>query len=232
MKKSPLIIAAFIAASLPAVHATSVTFSGVPSARAVVVDAAGTLVTQGSLVMAGTFVTPANIHLDSSMSLAANYNTNTANAGWKQFTLDPSTGLLDTGATNNITISSIGKVGGTATDNASPQADFFNSKTVYLWIFNAATVGAATEMGIYTATTATPPWVFPTNANGVGDTVTLSTTSSGSPVIAALGGFGTTSSTRFQLTDQFNVSAVPEPGTLGAGLFVGLVGICMRPRRR
>lgn len=230
MRKSLLLVALVITATLPVARATSIVFGGVPTARTVV-NAALVTAPPGSLVMAGTFASQA-FTINSGVSLAANVASVMSTGGWKQFTLDPSNGLPDPGITNSLTISSIGKVGGTLTDNNSPQADFFNGKPLYLWVFNGTTIGNSTQMGIYRATTATPPWSFPINAGGLGDGTTYSTTNSGAATIAAIGGFGSTTPSQFKLTDQFNISSLPEPSTAAFGILMAFSAVTSRRRRK
>lgn len=240
MKTSPLIVAGILAASLSMARATSVTFGGAPTAR-LVQNSNLTTVTTPGLVWAGTFSAANAFSLNSGLSLAANVAAVMSSGGWHQFTLDPSTGSPYTDSaqiantTNTLIVSSSGKVGGQVTDNngtpgSTDGASFFDSKPIYLWIFNGTSVGSSTEMGIYRAAPATPSWTFKNNANGVGDDITLSSTSSGATV-AAIGGFGSASSSQFVLTGNFNVVPVPEPGTLAIGLFAGMVGICVRRRK-
>ena len=229
MKKTLIITAMLSMVGASVSNATTVTFGGVPTARTAV-NTAGSTLTAGSLVWAGTFASE-GFSLNSGVSLQSNVTAVTSAGSWKQFTLDPTTGLPDSGIVNNLTITGSGKAGGTVTDNNTPQADFFNSKPVYLWIFNATTVGAATEMGIFRATTATTPWTFPVNAGGIGDTVSLSSTPSGAPTVAAIGGFGSTPGSQFKLTDNFSVAPVPEPSTFAAGAMLALAAMGMRRRR-
>lgn len=230
MRKSLVFVAVLFTAALQVTHASTITFGGVPTARTVV-NAALATVPAGSLVMAGTFASQ-GFSINTGVSLATNVNNVISAGGWKQFTLNPSNGSPDAGITNTLTISSIGKVGGFLTDNNAPQADFFNGSPLYLWVFNGTTIGNSTQMGIYRATTSTIPWNFPTNLGGVGDSTTLSTTSSGAPTIAAIGGFGSTTASQFKLTDQFNVSSVPEPSTAAFGVLMVLSAVSSRRRRK
>lgn len=214
-------------------HATTVGFSPVPGARTVRNFADTATLATTSLVWAGNFANGATFSLNNTQSLQANVTAVMASGGWNQFSLDTSTNTLNADVTGNFGISSLGKVNGSVTDNnaGATKADYFNGKNVYVWIFNAPTVAAATEMGIFRATTATVPWTFPTNANGLGDTVTFSTTSSGAS-IAAFGGFGSASATQLNLTNNFNVVPVPEPATVSFGLLTTGVALYARRRRR
>lgn len=219
------------------VHATSVTWSGVPTARTAV-DHNLTTLSTSSLVWAGTFSNPNGYTFNSSLTISANVSNFISSSGWKQFTLDPATGLEDNSpfaVLNTLGVNASGKIAGTVSDNngevgSGLQASFFDNKGAYLWIFNAPTVGAATEMGIFRATTATVPWIFPTNGNGSGDVLTLSSTAGAASVIAAIGGAGVASSSRFQLVAG-SIAPVPEPSTFTFGLLTGLAALYGRRRR-
>jgi hypothetical protein len=148
-------------------------------------------------------------------------------AGWEQFGLDTTSNLANSGVSSTLDfsiLSSQARLGGTITDNntGATKADFFNGRKIYVWAFNADTIGAATQMGIFEATSATIPWTFPTNLGGVGDTTTLSTTTGGA-TLAAFGGVGSISGSQLRLEA---IGAVPEPSRAmlaGMGLFAGLV---------
>jgi len=230
MKKSLLTLGLLSVAAIPLAHATSVTWSGVPSARTAV-DHLFTQVTAGSLVWAGTFANDTVYTFNPALSIATNVANFTSSDGWKQFTLDPATGLPDLplAITNTLAVSASGKLSGTVTDNnGTPglglQASFFDNKGAYLWVFNATTVASATEMGIFRAIT-TSPWSFPPNNNGSGDVVSLSSSNAAAPTIAVIGGAGSTNTTQFILA----ASTVPEPSVLALG---GLAGIGMLSSRR
>jgi hypothetical protein len=237
MKLLPFVFAAAVAmTSLQTAQATSVTFSGAPTARTVVTSNSAQVATPG-LAWIGAFSNPSSFTINSGLSLQQNVSNVMASGGWKQFLLDPATGVVDGDATSSLIVSGIGKVGGQVTDNngtvgQGERASFFDGKPIFLWLFNGTTVSNSSEMGIFRATSALVPWVFPTNANGVGDSVTLSTTSGGASSIAAIGGFGATSSSQFALTNNFNVAPVPEPTTFAVGVFTGLVVIGTRRRRK
>lgn len=233
MKLLPIVFAAFAMTSLQGVHATSVTFSGAPTARTVVTSSL-TQVASPGLAWIGVFSSTL-FSISTALSLQQNVSNVISTGNWKQFGLDPATGLVDGDASSTLIVSNIGKIGGQVIDTngeigSGTQASYFDNKALYLWIFNGTTVSNSTQMGIYRATTATNPWVFPTNANGVGDTLTLSTTASGAPSIAAIGGFGAATTSQFQLTNQFNISPVPEPTTFAFGVFTGLAVLCGRRR--
>lgn len=232
MKNNLLLAAALSVALATAVNASTVGFGPIPTARTVRNASATALNNTSSLVWAGTF-SSLTFSLNSTLSLSSNVAAVMAAGGWNQFGLDTSTGLTNDGAVSTLGISATGKIGGQVQDNGfgATGADFFNGKSLYLWVFNASTVQAATEMGIYRASGATPPWTFATNAGGVGDSNTYSTTSSAAPSISAIGGFGATTSSSFQLTNSFSITAVPEPATGAFGLLTGLTAVCIRRRR-
>ncbi len=230
MKKFFLVLTACLPILATVASATTIGFSPVPTARNVRNSSNALLNDTNTLVLAGAF-SSSNFSLNNTLSLAANVTAVMAAGGWKQFGLDTVTNA-SVASVDSLGITATGKLGGQVTDNnfVSTQADFFNNKPVYVWIFNAPTIAAATEMGIFRAPAAATPWVFPTNAGGVGDTVTFSTTNSTS--IAAIGNFGTEASGLLQLTSDFNVSPVPEPTTLIFGLLTGVAAIYSRLRRK
>ncbi len=235
MKKLPLFVSAVFAAFVQTAYCSVVTFGAVPTARQVV-DATNinTLITNAnSVVLAGTFANE-SFSLNSSATLAANVASATSSGGWKQFGLDTATLGLNPDVTNSLGLNGSGRIGGTITDNSfgPTKADFFNGKQLYLWIFNASTVGAATQMGIFRATQATVPWLFPTNNGGVGDTTTFSTVPANAPTIAVIGGFGSIAGSNLQLTNSFNITPVPEPSSFIVGLLTLGAAAYSRHRRK
>lgn len=224
--KHLLVFAAIGLLSHSAVQAASVTFSAVPTARTVVA-ADGVTVLSGGTVWVGTF-SSTSFTYSPLTSVSDNVNDIIAAGGWERFGVDTVTGDPNPGATSNLSIRSSpqGRIGGTVTDNNSgpSDADYFNNATVYLWVFNGATPETSTEFGIFTATSAGTPWVFPVNAGGVGDTLTLSTTTSATPGITAVGGVGSTPAGQLRL-----VSAVPEPS---APLLLGFAAVGLTFVRR
>lgn len=227
MKKPLLILSVLSLSAMSVAHATSVTWSGVPSGRTTV-DHLLTQVPAGSLVWAGTFATETGYAFNPLISILANVNNFKSAGGWKQFTLDPATGIADAAITNTLTISASGKVAGQVADNnglvgSTNQASFFDNKGAYVWVFNATTVAAATEMGVFRAST-TNPWIFPVNGNGSGDVVSYSSSNANAPTVTAVGGAGAVTTTNFVL-----VQAVPEPSVLALG---GLAGLGMLSSRR
>lgn len=214
-------------------NASTVGFGPIPTARTVRNSSSNALNDTNSLVWIGAFANQ-SFTINSAASLSSNVASVMASGGWNQFGLDSVSGTPNDGIISSLGISASGKIGGSVQDNSfgATKADFFNSKGIYVWIFNAPTVNAATEMGIYRASGATPPWTFPTNAGGVGDAVTYSTTSSSAPTIAAIGGFGSTTSSAFQLTNNFSVVPVPEPSSMLIGVFTCISAVNLRRRRK
>jgi len=221
--KNPIIVASILGmATMPFANATTVGFSGAPSARTVV-NSVGATLSSTSLVLVGNFLSE-TFSLNRSMSVQANFTAIAADGGWKQFSLDTVTGTPNTGVTSSAAISATGKLGGQVTDNnfGATKADYFNGRAVYVWLFNAATIAAATEMGIFKAIPPTSvPWTYPTNSGGVGDSVTLSTISSLANVVP-VSGVGSTTSALIQL--------VPEPSTAFLSA-LGLIAMASRRRR-
>jgi hypothetical protein len=217
MKNFKLLSIFFAVAFCDIGNASTVTFASSPVSRTVRDSSNATLTTASSLVLVGTFANDGLILFNpAAPTINSNFTTISTAAGWSQF---GSSGL-------GILSSPAGKVGGSVNDN-TVSADAFNGDNLYLWIFNASTIAAATEMGIFRATSASVPWVFPNNAGGVGDTSTFSTTSSGASTIVSFGGAGSATSSFLTLS---GLSAVPEPSRfLLFGL--GLVGVIFRRRR-
>ena len=207
MKKA-IIIAVSIIASVSSIHAAAITFGAVPTAQQFL-DRDGVALA-GGLVLVGTFSDAASISLKPG-SVDSSFSNIASTAGWTQF------------SQLGIATNTAGRVGGQVIDNTSA-ADFFNGKPLFLWVFNGTTRANSTQFGIFRAGSAPVPWVFPTNAGGVGDSLTLSTTATGAGTISALGGVGSSGS-GLRL-----VAPVPEPGTV-ALLLVGAVGFASRRRR-
>lgn len=196
-------------------QATTVGFGAGFSSRTVFEQNLATQIAVGSLVWVGTF---ANESFSmGSGSIASNVATIQSGGGWSQFT-----GTSTLGITTNPGSS---KVGGSVTDN-SVTANAFNGDNLYVWIFNAPSVGASTQMGIFRSTTPTP-WVFPTNLGGAGDAVSFSTTNAGA-LIAAIGGIGSVTSSTLALSP---VAPVPEPSTFAVGTMLALTSMAVRRRR-
>ena len=235
MKTSLFVVGIISLISFSSLKATTVIFGSNPGNRTIN-NEAGTAysgATSGSIWI-GTFSNEAGFAAtaNNSLSVAANVAAITTAGGWEQFSMDTVTGLLNASVTTNTldftNIASTARVAGQLTDNTSgaTKADFFNGKQIYLWVFNADTVGAATEMGIFEATAATVPWLFPSNGGGVGDSVTLSTLTSGS-TIAAVNGVGSISGSELR-TEAFG-AVVPEPSRL---MLLGMAGLGVFFRRR
>ncbi len=234
MKKTFLLAAVLWTACVPMARATTITFSGIPTARTVVDSSLSTVTNASSLVLAGAFANE-SFSLNSTLSLSANVSAVMAAGGWEQFGLDTTTGTPNIGVTSTLGISPGGKIRNSVTDNnpGATKAEFFDGKPLYLWVFNAATIGAATQVGIFRAPSgATQPWTFATNDGGVSDSRTYSTASDTTPILQAIGGFGSTTSSQLRLTDQFNLAPIPEPSTAVFGLLTALAMLSSRKRRK
>lgn len=233
----PLIVVA-TASLAQLAHATSITFGGTGANRSIF-DSTNTQVASGSLVWIGNFATPppGSFTLDAGLTFTQNVNSIISQGGWEQFGVDTSTSVANAGVTSTIQISGTGKAAGIVTDNnfGATKATYFDSKDLYLWVFNAPTVGAATEMGIFRAPSSGQlggfvPWTFPVN-DGAGGSVTLSTNPATSQIINAIGGVGVGSngSSSLGLT---GIVAVPEPSTMILGAFTFLAAVSSRRRVR
>jgi hypothetical protein len=191
-----------VAAAVSTSSATIVNFSSTPAGRSAV-DASLTTLADGDQFLVGTFANPGAL----SLSLGSVANIFAA-GGWSQF---DGAQTIVTAAGNG------GKVAGTATDNTA-SANAFNLKDAYIVIFNTASAATATQMGIFRASAGVPPWVFPTNTGGIGDSLTLDMNDT---TIAAIGGIGSVSSSPSRL---ILAALVPEPGIVSL-LAPGLVGM-------
>jgi len=201
-----LVLAGFLGSNF-ACHATTVAFAASPADR-IVVDSTSTEISTGSLVWEGTF-SNTSFSFNPSISIAANVANIQSAGGWQQF-----------GATNLGITSVFGhvRISGSVQDNTA-SADPFNGKNVYLWVFNAPTVAASTQMGIYTDAGV---WVYPTNLNGApGDTSNYDTSTT--YAATAVGGAGSVTSSNMILS----AASVPEPTTLvtlaGSAAFLGML---------
>ena len=222
----PVIATILLGASMP-VHASTVTFSAVPTARQFASEAGITLGVSSS-VWVGTFSDDSLIAgaANNGLSVSANVAAITAAGGWDQFGFNNVTDVASPGATFTLDVNATGRIGGSVQDN-SANAGFFNNKALYFWVFNADTIGAATEMGIFRATDAAQAWLFPVNANGVGDTVTYSSTTAAAPTVVAVGGVGSMSGT----APRLEVFGVPEPSRIML-VALGAMGVVVRRRRK
>lgn len=207
MKKLSVITLLFLTA-ISAVNATTIALASTSAGRSAF-DSGSVRLPNGSLVRIGTFsnpglITPALITVGTMESVG----------GWSQF------GTLST----TSIFGNAGKLTGQFTDNTAA-ANAFNNAALYLWVFNASTTVGASETGIFRATAGSPAWTFPTNAGGVGDTVTLDMNDL---TVAAVGSRGSASASEFKLSA---INAAPEP-TSAALLTLGLVSLASRRRRQ
>ena len=220
--------------SLSPLKAASVSFGVNPTSRSIASEAGVNFAGAGSgSYWIGTFSNEIVIEtmVDHFLPVAVNVATIIDAAGWEQFTMDTVDSSLNSAASSTldfVPLSGAARLGGTATDNTSgaTKADFFNGKQIYIWIFNADMLSSATEMGIFEATAATVPWIFPVNEGGLGDALTLST-STGGATIAAVGGVGSISDSQIR-TEAFGLT-VPEPTRI---LLLGFGAACLALHRR
>jgi len=225
MKKiSALFVLVAILVAPTSARATSIGFGAVPSARNVV-NSAGVTLPAGDLVWAGAFAVPTGFTFNPNISISANVSNIESLGGWHQFGLDTSTGLPNAGLSSTlstIATGGLGRIGGSVNDNVfgATKADFFNGKDLYVWAFNGTTVSNSTEMGIFHASVTVAPWIFPTNAGGIGDNITFSTTTTNAAVIDAIGGAGSTPSGQLKLS---GLVTAPEPSSF---LLVALAIVC------
>lgn len=216
-------------ATAPLAPATVVTFTGTPDNRSIF-DSTGTQLLTNSLVWMGTFASE-SFTLNPSLSFADNVAAIQSAGMWEQFGVDTVADTTNAGVTSTIKINAAGIAAGKVTDNnfGATKADYFNSKPLYLWVFNASSVGAASEMGIFRAPPTGQagsfvPWTFPNN-DGAGGSVTLATDPVNTAIINVIGGVGTNSG-------QLRTAGlpIPEPSTLTFGV-IGILGaLCSRRR--
>ncbi|EDY17391.1 hypothetical protein CfE428DRAFT_5077 [Chthoniobacter flavus Ellin428] len=203
-------------------YGTIVVFSASPSARNVL-DSSLNALPANDLVLVGMFSnvtnpTSAPFTFNASESIAQNFSAISAAGGWTQF---GSSGLA-------ITSSPADKIGGTVTDDTAA-ANPFNGQMLYVWVFNASSVSAATEMGIFTATSANEPWVFPVNA-GPNNNTTYSTTPSATTTMVAVGNTGAVQPSGTGNMVLSAASPAPEPSTVVS--LIGATGFLAMLRRR
>jgi hypothetical protein len=180
-----------------AVRASTVALSSSATGRTVT-DTSLNALPDGDLFMLGTFSTPGNISL-SKGSVASILSA----GGWSQFA--PSQSLF----TSTI-FSSPGKLNSSDQDNTTA-ANAFSNLQIYIIVFNASSASTATQMGIFTNTGATTgdTWFFPTNGNGLSDSITIKMDDTHA---TAVGGVGSVSAS----PQRFTLSAlVPEPSGFG-----------------
>lgn len=226
MKRIHIALLGLLIGMLPDAHGTTVGFGTLGTVRTFNDESGALLGTANSLVLVGNFLSE-TFTFNPLVSIATNVQAITTIGGWKQFGLDADTGATDPGVVlPGITITSAGKLTGTVADTNAGlrQAGYFNGKNLYLWVFNAASVSSATQMGIFRSPDAAQAWIFAT-AGTVGDSITYSVSTSGAPNVNPIGLAGTTSGTQLRL-----VSAVPEPSVLALGGMAALGMLASRKR--
>lgn len=226
MKRIYIALLGILIGIAPDVCATTVGFGTLGSVRTFNDESGVLLGTSNSLVLVGNFLSE-TFTFNPLVSIATNVQAITTIGGWKQLGLDADTSLTNTGVVlPGITITSAGKMTGNLADNNSGprQAGYFNGKNMYLWVFNAASVSSATQMGIFRSSDAAQAWIFGTSGT-VGDNITYSVSTSGAPTVSPIGSTGTTSGTQLKLA-----SAVPEPSVFALGGMAALGMLASRKR--
>lgn len=109
----------------------------------------------------------------------------------------------------------------------------FVGQRIHYWTFDASSIGAATQWGIFTNTTSAA-WVFPSDSPLPGSTNTdLSNVPTNSTGII-VGTFGGGPDANFG-TDIYRMSTlvtpVPEPSTFAVGFFLAMAAMGLRRRR-
>ncbi|MFO1498796.1 MAG: hypothetical protein U1G07_10445 [Verrucomicrobiota bacterium] len=102
----------------------------------------------------------------------------------------------------------------TKTSNGSTLSLGINTDRIYFWAFNAPSIGAATQQGIFTSTVS--DWVFPTD----GDVIASRDIDLQQVDHIVVGAFGTGTSSA-TLSPLYNLAPVPEPAS--AATFFALV---------
>jgi len=203
MKKA---ITALLLGTALVAKATTLSFSTTRTGPAVF-DSTNTLVVpNGSLVRVGTIS-----------------NESDPNATFVEF---GTSALASAGA--NPATARPGKLVGDATPSlAEANHTQFNGQTIYLWIYNAPTAGAATQQGIFKTNL-----VFPNNdTGGFGDSIIVTSATDITSVVAAPG-YSAPQILAGDANDSkhFVLGAVPEP-TASLLALLGVVAIGVRRRR-
>ena len=177
--------------------------------------ATGTPLAVGSLVRVGTFTAA------SPWIVANQYDFAALNTNFVEF------GTFSIGAGYGVAGHAVATVSGD-TSLFAGAGGTLEGDNIYLWVFNAASAGTATQHGIFTATNGA--WRFPVQTD-IPNTTTFNLRDalfSGGMVV---GGFGTGSSATPPNAPLFNLApTVPEPGA-GLGLLLASAGFLRRRRR-
>lgn len=207
MKKIALLLLSLFAAS--SAIASNVSFSTTATGPRFI-STAGTVIANGSLVRVGMMSNPA----------------------------DTST-FVEFGRTTLATVfGQTGRLGG-ATVNANGEADDdgFNGANVYVWVYNSTTESSTADQGLFRASAATTPWVFPANG-GATDSVTLGLAQTDTAITPTTGGpfFIPAAIRPATAVNQWGnfvglqlAAGIPEPSSLG---LVALAGLAALRRKR
>ena len=158
----------------------------------------------GDLIRIGTFtVTDAVIQQNQ-------FNLNFLNASFIEF---GRAAIGDDGSTPNA----LPPAHWNATATGSTDTLGLNGRRIYYWAFDAPSLGAATQQGIFTSSDSR--WVFPPNSALPPNTITglEDVPHDMSGIIVGGFGNGTSSATGFPL---YNLTAVPEPSAYAAAFGV------------
>lgn len=197
---------------LPA-HAATVSISLSSNAGPKFASSAGSLLVNGSVIRIGVFDV-AGLNLT---TLQTSNDYNTINALFRPI----GEGLANAGTVtqsgnsgSSLIINSLVGTGNVLGQIGNIDSTYYTTGTqLYAWVFNNTTPTAATEWGIFTASSG---WNFPSALGSE----TLATFEVNSIIRGSTTGGPTTS-------DQLRLSAVPEPGSA-----LMLLAAAMLPRRR
>lgn len=119
-------------------------------------NSTGSVLADGSLVRIGYFAN------EMALTLGMSVTEMESAGGWIDF------GALSLSSPLGIS----GKIVGSSVNN-SEVASQLSGLQIFLWVFDSADPSTASATGIFRATDAENSWLFPTNAFGLGDSITL-----------------------------------------------------------